>query len=361
MQQVPQGHYEDPYRSRSMDHRRPEQFIQSQDQYREYRRPDFRDDTFTNFQQEMQNSAGKGNQKNASLGNNHGGNNHGGNNHGGNNHGGNNHGGNSHGGNNHAGNNHGGNNHGGGSQKKQQKYDSDEEYDDFTSNQRSGNKSKGGHDSNNHSHGNKGINGHGLNQNTRGWSDNTGFHGGHKSHHRRSLSLTQILLKKLGLRDDSSSDSSDDERYGSKLKSKGHGHGGHGKADQKPYTVRFDDQSYGHGSTQKHKGVHDLGEDHHSNSLGFHGKKGGNGGGHGGGHGGQLQGILKKSKNNEGYSSEEENRGQKHKGGNNQQHGGSESGKKGGQPTGKVWHVVCSAGMWTSMLSLQYVGDGFFC
>ncbi|KAG0567199.1 hypothetical protein KC19_7G118200 [Ceratodon purpureus] len=335
MHQMPYGHYEDQQRSRSVDHRRPEQYIQSHDQYREYRRPDFRDDTYTNFQHEMQHP-GKGNQK-------------GGNNHGGNNHSGNNHGGNNHGGGNHGGNNHGGGNHGG-NQKKQQKRDSDDEYDDFSSNQKSGNKNKGGHD-NNHNHGNKGNSGHGHNQNTNAWSDNRGFHGGHKHHHRRSLSLTQTVLKKLGLRDDSSSDSSDDERYGFKKVNKGHsGGGGHGKSDHKPYTVRFDDQSYGHGhgSNQKHKGVHGLGEDH--DSHGSHGKKGGNnhggnnhggnnhGGNHGGNnHGGQPQGILKKPKNNnDGYSSDEENRGHKNKGGN-QHHGGSESGKKGhGQSGGKL-------------------------
>jgi len=102
------------------------------------------------------------------------------------------------------------------------------------------------------------------------------------------------------------------------------------KGDHKPYTVRFDDQFYGHSNQsnkQKGGGSEKLGEDY-----GSHGKKGG----------GQPQGILKTSKNkhgDNGYSSDEENRGHKNHGnakGGDQHHGGAESGKKNGQAATKL-------------------------
>jgi len=130
------------------------------------------------------------------------------------------------------------------------------------------------------------------------------------------------VLKKLGLRDDSSSDSSDDDRHGSGHNKKG----AHGrvqtKGDHKPYTVRFDDQFYGHSNQSHNKkggGSEKLGEDHVS-----HGKKGG----------GQPQGILKTSKNKHGDDGSSSDEGHKNHGngkGGNQHHGGAESGKKGGQ------------------------------
>lgn len=276
-QQRPYGYYEDPRpRSRSVEHRRPGEYIHSADQFREYRRPDMRDDTYTNYHQGYDNRQqnGRGNEMHGNKGqkNSNGGGKNG--------------------------------NHDNNSMhhKKNQHHGSDDEDSDG----QSGKKNK-----DNHNH----------NAKTVTWSDNQGFHGnrGH-GHHRRhkSPSLKDVVLRKLGLKDDRSDS---DEDYGIRKKSSskgGHGHhkGGHKGELLRPYTVNFGDQFHG-GGFQKQYHLED------SNS---HGKKGGGVG--------QVQGILKKSKNDDGRGSDDENHGHKNQGGGkggNHHDGGHDSGKKNGQ------------------------------